>query len=156
VGELLPEVKAAIASIAKHGLVLATGHSSADEVLMLVREGRRQGLPHMVVTHAMNAPIVMSVPQMQEAAKLGAFIEFVGGSLTAKDADARMERFANAIRAIGVQSCILSTDLGQAGNALPAEGFGAFLVALRGKGFTTQELDRMSKQNPAQLLGLKP
>jgi hypothetical protein len=153
-GELLPEVKEVIASIAKHGLVLATGHSSADEVLMLVREGRRQGLQHMVVTHAMNAPISMSVPQMEEAAKLGAFIEFVGGSLAAKDAASRLTRFTEAIRSLGVESCILSSDLGQAGNALPADGFGEFLAALRAKGFSEQEIDRMSKENPARLIGL--
>ena len=45
-------------------LVLATGHSSADEGLMLVREGQRQGVRHMVVTHAMNPPIEMDVPRM--------------------------------------------------------------------------------------------
>ena len=37
---------------AKHGLLLATGHSSAEEGLMIVREGHRQGVRHMVVTHA--------------------------------------------------------------------------------------------------------
>src|SRR5215467_1038568 len=67
-GELLPATKAVIASIAKHGLVLATGHVSAEEGLMLVREGKRQGVQRIVVTHAMNDPIRMSVPQMQEAA----------------------------------------------------------------------------------------
>ena len=153
-GELLPAVKQVIALIAKHGLVLATGHSAAAEGLMLLREGRRQGVQHMVVTHAMNPPILMDVPQMQEAVKLGAFIEFVGGSLDGADAPARIDRFADAIRRIGPESCILSSDLGQAGNALPPDGFGAFLVALRGKGFTEQEVDRMSKQNPARLLGL--
>ena len=85
-GELLPAVKQVIALIAKHGLVLATGHSAPAEGLMLLREGRRQGVQHMVVTHAMNPPVLMDVPQMQEAAKLGAFIEFVGGSLAATDA----------------------------------------------------------------------
>jgi predicted metal-dependent phosphotriesterase family hydrolase len=40
------------------------------------------------------------------------------------------------------------------GNALPPDGFGAFLVALRGRGFTEQDVDRMSKHNPARLLGL--
>src|SRR6476661_4998822 len=74
-GELLPATKAVIAAIAKHGLVLATGHVSSEEGLMLVREGKRQGVQHMVVTHAMNDPIRMTVPQMQEAAKLGAFVE---------------------------------------------------------------------------------
>jgi hypothetical protein len=153
-GELLPAVKEVIGLIAKHGLVLATGHSASAEGLLLLREGRRQGVQHMVVTHAMNAPVLMDVPQMQEAAKLGAFIEFVGGSLAAPDAGTRIDRFADAIRKIGPEFCILSSDLGQMGNALPPDGFGAFLVALRAKGFTEQEIGRMSKQNPARLLGL--
>ena len=153
-GELLPAVKEVIGLIAKHGLVLATGHSASTEGLLLLREARRQGVRHMVVTHAMNAPVLMDVPQMQEAAKLGAFIEFVGGSLAAPDAGARIDRFADAIRKIGPEFCILSSDLGQMGNALPPDGFGAFLVALRAKGFTEQEIGRMSKQNPARLLGL--
>lgn len=154
-GELLPEVKQVIALIAKNGLVLATGHSSPAEVLMLLREGRQQGAQHMVVTHAMNAPVLMDIPQMQEAAKLGAFLEFVGGSLAGADAAARIDRFADAIRKVGPEFCILSSDLGQRGNALPPDGFGAFLVALRAKGFTEQEINRMSKENPARLLGLR-
>jgi hypothetical protein len=155
-GELLPAVREVMALIAKHGLVLATGHSAPDEVLMLLREGSRQGVTRMLVTHAMNAPVLMSVPQMQEAAKLGALIEFVGGSLATPDAQARIDRFAAAIRAIGPESCVVSSDLGQAGNALPPDGFGQFLVALRARGFTEAEVDRMSKQNPARLLGLPP
>jgi hypothetical protein len=153
-GELLPDAKDVISVIARYGLVLATGHVSPQEGLMLLREGRRQGVQHMVVTHAMNPPVLMDVPQMQEAAKLGAFIEFVGGSLASADAASRIDRFADAIRKIGPEFCILSSDLGQKGNALPPDGFGAFILALRAKGLTEQDLDRMSKQNPARLLGL--
>jgi predicted metal-dependent phosphotriesterase family hydrolase len=121
---------------------------------MLLREGRRQGVQHMVVTHAINAPVLMDVPQMQEAAKLGAFIEFVGSSMTTADAQTRVDRMAEAIRKVGPEFCILSSDLGQQGNPLPPDGFGAFLVAMRARGFSEQEVARMSKQNPAQLLGL--
>ena len=153
-GELLPEVKEVIGVIAKHNLVLATGHVSAEEGLMLLREGRRQGAQHMVVTHAMNDPILMEIPQMQEAAGLGAFIEFCGGSVSTPDSAARLDRYADAIRKVGPQSVILSSDLGQKGNALPPDGFAAFLVALRRRGFTEVELSRMSKENPAKLLGL--
>ena len=153
-GELLPETKAVIAAVARHGLVLATGHVSAEEALMLLREGHEQRVEHMVVTHAMNAPVLMSVAQMQDAARQGAFIEFVAGSLATPDAPDRIDRFADAIRKIGPQFCILSSDLGQKGNALPPDGFAAFLLAMRAKGFTELELDRMSKQNPARLLGL--
>ncbi len=153
-GELLPEVKQVLAVIAKHQLVMATGHVSPEEALLLIREARQQGAQRMVVTHAMNEPVLMNVAQMQEAAKLGAFIEFVGGSLTSGDAAARIDRFADAIRKIGPEFCILSSDLGQRGNALPPDGFGAFLLALRSRGFSQQEIERMAKRNPAQLLGL--
>ena len=153
-GELLPATKDVIAVIAKHQLTLATGHVSAEEALMLVREARRQGVQHIVLTHAMNAPIQMSVAQMQEAAKLGAFIEFCGSTMLESAAAARVDRYADAIRKVGPQSIILSSDLGQKGNPLPTNGFAAFILALGAKGFTEQELDRTSKQNPARLLGL--
>jgi uncharacterized protein DUF6282 len=154
-GELLPATKDVIAAIAKRGLVLATGHVSAEEGLMLLREGRRVGVAHMVVTHAMNAPILMNVAQMQEATKQGAFIEFAGGAVGGASAAERMDRYADAIRMIGPDFCILSSDLGQKGNPLPPEGFAAFVLELRARGFSDQDLDRMSKVNPARLLGLK-
>jgi hypothetical protein len=154
-GALLAETRAVISVIAKHGLVLATGHVSAAEVLLLISEGRRQGVQQMVVTHALNPPIVMETTQMQEAARLGAFIEFVGGSLRTADASARMDRFADAIRKVGPQHCILSSDLGQKENALPPDGFAEFLVAMRARGFTVGEIEQMAKQNPARLLGLR-
>jgi Family of unknown function (DUF6282) len=153
-GQLLPEVKQVISVIAKHNLVLATGHVSPDEALMLFREGRQQGVRHMIVTHAMNEPVLMNIAQMQEAARLGAFLEFVGGSLAGPEAAARMDRFADAIRKIGPEFCVLSSDLGQKGNALPPDGFGQFLAALQSKGFNREEIERMSKRNPAQLLNL--
>ena len=153
-GELLPEVKDVIAVIAKRDLVLATGHSAPREGLLILREAKRQGVQRLIVTHAMNTPVSMSVAEMREAAGLGAFIEFVGGSLTAADAEARLTRYADAIGQIGPEFCILSSDLGQQGNALPPDGFGDFLVSLRRRGFTAQDVDRMAKQNPARLLGL--
>jgi len=154
-GALLPEVKEVVGVIAKHRLVLATGHVSPAEALMLLREGRRQGVRHMVVTHAMQPPVLMNVTDMQQAAKEGAFIEFVAGSLATPDAQKRMDVYADAIRKIGPEFCILSSDLGQKGNALPPDGFAAFIDALRARGLSGAQLDRMSKQNPAQILDLK-
>jgi hypothetical protein len=155
-GKLLPATKAVIAAIAKHGLVLATGHTSAEEGLLLIREAKRQGVQRIVVTHAMNDPIRMTIPQMQEAAKLGAFVEFVGGNIGDADGKARMDRFADAIKKIGPEFCILSSDLGQKGNPLPTDGFAAFLGAMKARGLTDQDIDRMARRNPAELLGLPP
>jgi Family of unknown function (DUF6282) len=154
-GELLPETKTVIGVIAKHHLVMATGHVSAQEGLMLAREAHRQRVEHIVVTHAMNPPVLMTAAQMQEAAKEGAFIEFVGGSLTAADANVRLDRYAEAIRQVGPQFCILSSDLGQKNNPLPVDGYALFLHAMRTRGFTEREVNVMSKENPAKLLGLR-
>ena len=38
---------------------------------MLVREARRQGAEHIVVTHAANAPVLMTIPQMRDAMRSG-------------------------------------------------------------------------------------
>jgi hypothetical protein len=153
-GELLPAVREVVALIAKHNLVLATGHSSPAEALLLLREARRAGVQRMVVTHATQTPVLMNVPQMQEAATLGAYLEFVGGNPSGGGAAARLDAMAAAIRQVGPQSVIASSDLGQVGNPLPPDGLGAFLAALRARGFTDAEVDVMARRNPARLLGL--
>jgi hypothetical protein len=153
-GALLPETKAVIAAIRKHNLVLASGHVSAQEALLMFEEGQRLGIRGMVATHGMSTPTSLTVEQAQQAARFGAFIEFVSGTLANAAAQPRIDRIAEDIRKVGVEHAILSSDLGQAGNALPADGFATFIDALRKKGFTDQELDRMAKQNPARLLGL--
>lgn len=155
-GQLLPETKQVIAVIAKHNLVMATGHNSPAEDLLLVRESRAQGVKHMVVTHPMVEPIHMSIPQMQEAARMGAFIEFTYLGLIGKSKEFSFGDYAKAIRAIGVDHCILSSDMGQPSNPIHTDGMVAFIKGMKEQGFTQAEIDRMSKINPALLLGLKP
>jgi hypothetical protein len=154
-GALLPETKAVIAAIAKHNFVLASGHVSAQEALLMFEEGRRLGVRGMVATHGMGPPTSLTAEQAQQAARLGAFIEFVSGTLATANARAKVDGLADDIRKVGVEHAIISSDLGQRGNALPANGFATFIEALRRKGFSDHELDLMAKQNPARLLGLQ-
>ena len=153
-GQLLPETKQVIAVIAKHNLVMATGHTSAEEALMLIREARAQGVKHMVVTHAMLQPIHMSDAQMVEAAKMGAYIEFVYNGLIGSYKESSFQDYARAIRFVGVEHCILSSDMGQPGNPLHPDGLVALFDGLKKEGITQAEIDRMAKENPARLLGL--
>ena len=149
-GELLPEVKQVIAIIAKHGLVLASGHIPAEEALMVFREAKRQGVQHMIATHAFDLAGKMTVEQMQEAAKLGAFIEFDYRNTLE---DGRMD----AIRKVGPQYCFLSefwTKVSAPKEYGGLEGIGAFAETMRAHGFTDRELDLMFKENPAKALGL--
>ena len=154
-GALLPEVKEVIGLIAKHQLTLATGHSTPEEVLMLIREARTQGVQRIVVTHAMLAPVQMSVARMREAVKLGAKLEFVYNALIGPGKMFEIGQYAEAIRQVGVDACILSSDLGQAGNPLHPDGLMAFFAGLRSQGFSVAEIETMSKRNPAKLLGLE-
>jgi hypothetical protein len=153
-GELLPEVKRVIAVIAKNNLVMSTGHNTPEEVLLLIREGNKQGVKHIVVTHAMIAPIHMNLAQMQEAAKLGAYVEFVYNGLIGPYKEFTFADYARAIRGIGLDHAILSSDLGQVQNPLHPDGWVTYLAGMKKAGFTDAELHQMSGENPAKLLDL--
>lgn len=149
-GQITPDVKQVLAVIAKRKLTLATGHISPEESLILIREARRLGIEHIVVDQSFT--VNMTVPQMQEAAKLGAFIEFVWDAVYDKRFTA--EAYAAAIRAIGPEHCIMSTDLAQPGYPQPPDGFENYIKLMHQQGFKQSEIDQMTRKNPATLLGL--
>lgn len=152
-GRLLPATLQVIALAARHDLVLETGHSAPKESLMIIAEARRQGVKHVLVTHAMTSPGgAMSLDEMQQAAALGAMLELVYSPYT----DAQLQREADAIRSIGAASFVLSSDLGQPQNPLHTDGLLAMYKGLMGKGISAVDIDLMSRKNPARLLGLAP
>jgi hypothetical protein len=154
-GELLPEVREVIRVIARDKLTLATGHSTPAETMLLLAEARRAGVERMIVTHAMLRPVRMSVAQMREAARLGGKIEFVYNALIGVNKMFELKEYVDAIRAVGVENCFLSSDLGQAGNPVHVDGLEAFLKGLRESGFSERELDLMTRVVPGGLVGLR-
>jgi len=154
-GELLQQTKDVIGVIARYDLVMATGHNSPEDDLLLIQEAKKQGVKEMVVTHAMLSPTSMTIPQMQEAAKLGAYIEFVFNGLIGNSRQFDFADYAKAIRAVGVEHCILSSDMGQVGNPLHPDGLMLLFDGLKKQGLTQGDIDQMSKVNPARLLSLK-
>ena len=153
-GVLLPEVREVIALAAKHGLTLETGHSSAAEGVNIAGEARRSGVKNVVVTHAMLAPIHMSVAQMKAAAAEGAWIEFVYNALIGPNKEFTFDDYAKAIREVGPAHCILSSDLGQAANPVHTDGLIAFFAGLEKAGVSHADIELMSRTNPARALGL--
>ncbi|WP_445171872.1 hypothetical protein [Microcoleus sp.] len=61
---------------------------------------------------------------------------------------------AAAIKLIGAEHFVLSTDLGRKPAPLPAEGYKLFLKKLLGEGIFQREIDLMRKENPARFLGI--
>jgi len=153
-GALVPEARQVIALAVRYGLTVETGHSSPAEGLLIVREARRQGA-RVVVTHAMLAPVHMSIPDMQAAARAGAYLEFVYNGLTGAGKEFEIGDYVKAIRAVGPEHCILASDLGQPGNPIHPDGLDAFFRALRAAGVVQRDIDWMAKTNPARALGLE-
>jgi hypothetical protein len=153
-GRLLPEVIEVLDLVAKHDLVLATGHSSPAEVLMLVREAGGRGVKRILVTHGMLGPVSMTDEQMREAADAGASIEFVGNAVLGTLKEFEFSDYARAMRTVGVSRCILSSDFGQKGNPLHPEGLEQVFAGLRQAGVSPSDIETMAKTNPARLLGL--
>ena len=116
-GQLLPEVREMLTLIARNNLALATGHSSAEENLLLIREARSLGVQKIIVTHPLGRAVGMTIPQMQEAARQGAFLEIVSFQRrTSNNPPITTEEHVEALRGVGIEHFILSTDTGQGGN----------------------------------------
>jgi hypothetical protein len=151
-GELLPETRQVIALIAKNNLVLASGHISPEDALLVFAEGRKQGVQHMIATHAMDLSGKMTMDQMKAAVKLGAIIEFDFRNILSENGVR-----ADAIRTIGPEHCLISEFWTHTKAPLvygEPDVAGEFVEAMHARGFSDAELDTMCKLNPAKLLGL--
>lgn len=160
-GQLLPETRAVLDVIAKtrtvdsNGeLVLATGHMPAQEALMVLRAARDAGVKHMVVTHGATT---WSLGDLQEAVKLGAFVEARAGfDLIAEPRGAVDPRktTTDVIRQLGPEHIVIASDLGQRTNPVHPDGLAISAKWLRSQGFTDAQLKMMFSDNPARLMGL--
>jgi hypothetical protein len=159
-GKLLPSVLKLLDYIAtRKQLALETGHVSAEEALMVIKEAKARGIAHIVCTHGMTGPTNLSVAQAQEAAKMGAYIEMVYGAVLDSKGKTTLEQYAGWIKAVGPAHIILSTDLGGARpypRPMPTAGMLEYMTKLHQLGISVADINQMAKTNPAIILGLKP
>jgi hypothetical protein len=163
-GVVTPEMEAVLKIIAREHLVLCTSHVSPEEALAVIRRGRDLGVDKMVVTHAMADVPGMSIGQMQQAAAMGAYLEHVYlNDLMGPDAHLAWMRnwkrvpiadMADAIRAVGAQAFVLSTDLGQTGNPTHPDGYKTLVAGLKAEGISDDDIWTMMHVNPSRLLDL--
>jgi hypothetical protein len=148
-GKVVPEATQVLEVVARHNLVFETGHSSPSEGLLLIREAKRVGVKSIVVTHALtNMGGPYTIPQMREAADLGAFLEVVWGRGNV------LRDSAEAVKAIGARHFIISSDLGQPNNPLHPDGLMEIYKSFAQQGISLADIELMSKTNPAVALGL--
>ena len=156
-GRVVPEIEKILYIIKTHGMVLASGHISPQESLALVKRARAVGVEKIVITHPSDAEFVVqahSVGQLQRLAGMGAFIEQTFVTMLPTEWSHPPGPRIKAMREIGFEHCIMSTDLGQFWNLPPAEGMRLFMATLLRNGVSQSEIEMMVKKNPARLLSL--
>ena len=153
-GKLIPEVFEVLDLIKERNLTLATGHLTPEEVLMVMAEAKQRGITRIIVTHPLlGAQFTnMSLPQMQEAVKLGGAIEITAGALS-RDGAAKT-RAIEVIKALGTQNVFVASDSGLVGTPNHPDALVMAIEGLRAAGFSEPDLNRMFKETPARLVGL--
>ena len=117
-GRPLPELREVLRVVARHRMVLASGHLSRDENCTVVEEARAAGVRWIVVTHPDFPTQRLSVEDQRQLARAGAWLERCFG--TAHSGKISWEELAEIIRAVGAAHSFLSSDLGQV-HAPPVE-----------------------------------
>lgn len=155
-GVMDPKAVKVLEYMAEYDMVLGTGHGNIWEVDHLVDKAFELGVSRVLVNHP-QYNVGASYEQMAKWAKMGAFIElnvcvFESGSKIGDVPDIVAKKM---IEACGVDHIILDSDLGQINNGSPVEGMYNFITFLMSEfGITEDEINTMTKINPAKLLHL--
>ena len=152
-GAVLEQVRQVLRVIAKHDMVLATGHLSGPEILAVVREARAQGVRRIVVTHPEFTSQRLSVEQQRELAGEGALLERC--FTTPYTGKVSWDDLFHHIRAVGVEHSVLSSDLGQPFNPPVEDGLALFADRLLAAGFNEDEVRVMAVDN-SRFVAAKP
>jgi len=142
--------------VARHNAILATGHISQKEILAVVPAATERGLERLMINHPEHAVTDLSLGQqasLQE--RFPVFFERCY-SQPLPDGSYRKNIQTNlrAIQELGHQRTILCSDLGQQENPLWQDGMQEYLNYLADHGVTDRQLQLMTQQQPASLIGL--
>ena len=164
-GQVTPEMEAILKIIARENLVLATGHVHPEEIIAVVRKGRELGVKNFVVTHGLTNVPGLTMAQAKQVTEMGAvievcFLQFLAGPnaplpFLTHWTQINAKHVAQAVKELGANSVLISSDLGQSGNMVHPDGLEAAIAAMKKEGISDADIDTMMRKNPARLLGLQ-
>jgi Family of unknown function (DUF6282) len=154
-GQLTPETLAVLDLVADADACLATGHLSLAEIRALQEAANQRGVKKFLVTHANWALSKLSVDVQRELIDKGAFLEYAAVSCVSPTFHEQDPGELVAwIEELGGDRLVFSSDLGQPSAAPHPEGMRMLLRAMLDIGAPADELEKMTKANPAALLNL--
>ena len=152
-GAALPETRAVLRTIARHGLLLATGHLARDEIFTVVDAALEEGVRDIVITHPDFPSQSLSFDDQRALAERGALLERC--FTTPHTGKTSWEHIFDAIRATGAEHSVLSTDLGQTANPPVEDGLGLMVDRLLAAGFDEEEVHVMAVRNTRRVAGVE-
>ena len=144
-GALVPEARDVLAAIARHDLVLATGHLARDEIFTLVDGAVEAGVRRIVVTHPEFPSQRLSIDDQCALADRGAMME--RAFTTPYTGKCTWEQVFDASRAVGPERTVWSTDLGQVFNPPVEDGLALMADQFLAAGFHDDEVRAMAVTN---------
>ncbi len=157
-GVVTTETRTVLELVAHHGMVLATGHISRDEIFEVVDAavsvgvGRDRG--EIVITHPEFPAQSLSVDDQLALVERGALLERC--FTTPHTGKIAWEVFAANVRATGPQYTVLSTDLGQVFNPAVEDGMALMVDRFLDAGFSDREIHTMAVVNTRRVAGVDP
>ena len=150
-GELLPEARQVLGVIARHGLILATGHLSRDDTFAVVDAALEEGIASIVVTHPEFPCQNFSLEDQRALAERGCVLERC--LTTPFSGKATWERVFDGVRAVGVQHTLFSSDCGNPDYPPVEDGLALWADRLLGAGFDEDEVRELIVGQSRKLAG---
>jgi hypothetical protein len=150
-GLVLPEVHEVLNLIARHNMLLATGHLSRDEIFAVLDAALDAGVKDIVITHPEFPSQDLSIDDQRALADKGALLERC--FTTPHTGKVSWERWIENIRAAGPRNSVLSTDLGQVFNPPVEDGMALMVDRLLDAGFEEEEVYVMAVVNTRIVAG---
>lgn len=151
-GKLTKPMKEVLKAIKQYDCVLATGHISWGESLLVIKEAKNLKINRILITHPIYQRIAMPINVQKQLAEKGCFIEQCY-SMHSID-KISISEIVKQIKAVGTGSVVLSSDVGQLYSPPPSEALFTFATLLQKEGFTEKALFTMLVENPKKLLGI--
>jgi hypothetical protein len=153
-GRLREEVRRSVETVVDEDVVLALGHLSNEETLAIVEHVADMGHDKILIDHPSYHVTDLSSSQQQELAALGATLNFPFLSVSEEYGWASPGEIADSIRAVGVDDCVVSSDVGQASTPTVPDSLRRLGRKLHDEGLSAAELDVLLRDNPKRLLGM--
>jgi hypothetical protein len=163
-GQVTPEMEAILKIIARENLLLATGHVHPEEIIAVVRRGRELGVNNFLITHGLTNVPGLTMAQAKQVVDMGAvievcFLQFRAGpnaplAFLTHWTQVNAKNVAQAVKTLGAQGLVISSDLGQSANMTHPDGLEVAIAEMKREGITDADIDIMMRKNPARLLGL--